>query len=254
MHSGIGSLVVRKLITTFFVTTIFSILLLLFSIDYSKMIYDRGIEFIGWFYFSFIYSGLIILIYGNLISIGVEYIQRKGFIRQDWLHVIILGIFGLLFGLLLQELIFAIYGLLTALLYAIVDKYLYVRLKEAKQVKVLILVPIVSLLLAYGFLQVTSPSMPPFSKEEAVQFATSGEGTPIDYFPKEIGIWEGTVDGYQVKRETNVKEIGEELYLVTFTETWGKGARDFSWSLSFKVERGTLSAYEEKGRKPPYYK
>ena len=46
------------------------------------------------------------------------------------------------------------------------------------------------------------------------------EGTTIEKFPKKIGKWEGTIDGYQVKRETSVQEKEEEVYMVTFTENW----------------------------------
>jgi hypothetical protein len=95
--------------------------------------------------------------------------------------------------------------------------------------------------------------MPPFTKEDAVKFATSGKGTAIEHFPKEIGKWEGTIDGYQVIRETNDKEIGEEIYIVIFTENWSKGTGKGSWTLSYKVDRENLTANGEKGNMPPYY-
>jgi len=253
LETGIGSLIIRKLITTFFTTTIFSILLFFFIIDSSKIVHDREVESFGWFFIFFIYGGIIILLYGNLVSIGTEYLQRKWFKEQDWLYVVILGIFGLANGLLFQEISFSIYGLLAALLYAIVDKCLFKRFKEDKSVKAFFLIPIALLLLCWGYIQLSSPPIPPFTKEDAVQFVTSGEGTAIEYFPNDIGKWEGTVDGYRVKRETNAKEIEKEVYLVTFTETWGKGTRDRSWVLSYKVNRGSSSAYGEKGIMPPYY-
>jgi hypothetical protein len=78
--------------------------------------------------------------------------------------------------------------------------------------------------------------MSPFTIEDAVNFATSGEGTVIEHFPEEIGEWEGTIEGYQAKRETNAKKIGEEIYLITFTENWKKGSEMGSWALSIKLK------------------
>ena len=33
----------------------------------------------------------------------------------------------------------------------------------------------------------------------------------------------GNIDGYQVKGETSVREMEDEVYMVTFTENWSKG-------------------------------
>lgn len=245
---------IRKLVTTFAATTIFSVVLSFFSLqDSSKILYNQGNQFIGWFFVYFMYIGVIILIYGNLVSIGIEYLQRKWFQRLDWLYVLILGVFGLGNGIIFQESTLAIYGMLAAILYAIIDKWLFKRNTNSKVVKMFFLIQIVLLLICWGYFQFISPPMPPFTKENAVEFATSGEGTLEDHFPNEIGKWEGAIDGYQVKRETNAKEIGEEVYIVTFTESWSKGTREGSWALSYKVERGSLTAYDEKGIMPPYY-
>ena len=54
-----------------------------------------------------------------------------------------------------------------------------------------------------------SPPIPPFTKEDAVKFATSGEGTMISDFPKEIGTWTGTIGDYEVKRKTSVISSGD---------------------------------------------
>jgi hypothetical protein len=248
METGIGSFIIRKLVTTFVAATIFSVLLSLFSLKgSSEIVYNQGNHFIGWFFIYLMYIGVIILFYGNLVSIGIEYLQRKWFQRLDWLYVLILGVFGLANGIIFQERILAFYGMLAAILYALIDKWLYKRNINSKSVKMFFLIPIASFLICWGYFQFTSPPMPPFTKEDAVEFATSGEGTPEEHFPKEIGKWEGTIDGYQVKRETNAKEIGEEIYIVTFTENWRKGTVKSSWVLSYKVERGGSSVYGEKG-------
>lgn len=250
-----GSLIIRKLITTFVTTIVTSILFAFFTLkeSHSKIIYSLGNEFMGWFFIFFMYIGIIILIYGNLVSIGIEHLQRKWFIQHDWLYVLILGIFGLANGLLFQASIFALYGMLAALLYGGIDKWLYKRSSESKGIKMFFLLPIASLLLFWGYFHFISPPMSSFTKEEAVEFATSGEGDYTDYFPKEIGEWQGTIEGYQVEKKTTVKEIEEEMYIVSFEENWKKGTQAGNWTLSYKVERDGLGMYDEKGELPPYY-
>ncbi|WP_240375656.1 hypothetical protein [Bacillus piscicola] len=255
MKPRVRSLILRKLITTFVTTTIFSMLLVFVSmIDGFEFVYNQGNQFIGWFFIYEIYIGAIILIYGNLVSIVIEYLQRKWFRQRDWLYVLILGVFGLANGLFFQERTLALFGMLAATLYAIIDKWLYKRNTKGKSMKMFIILPIASLLLCWGYFHFTSPTMPPFTKEDAVHFATSGEGTVIENFPEDIGKWEGMIEGYQVTRETNVEEIGEEIYIVTFIEHWKKGHDMGTWELSYKIERGSLTANGEQGNIPPYYK
>ena len=95
--------------------------------------------------------------------------------------------------------------------------------------------------------------MPPFTQEDAVETATSGEGTVIDHFPKEIGEWQGMIDGYQVTRETNAKKIGKEVYIVTFKEDWNRGTEKGSSTISYQVDRHGLTATTGDGNLPPYY-
>ncbi|WP_102349220.1 hypothetical protein [Bacillus sp. Marseille-P3661] len=255
MESRTGNLIIRKLTTTFVATTIFSLVLVFFSIiDGFELPYNKGNQFIGWFFIYLMYIGVIILIYGNLVSTLIEYMQRKWFRQYDWLYVFILGVFGLANGLLFPSVTFALLGMVAAILYAIIDKWLYRRHLSSKNIKMFFLIPIACVVLCWGYFQLTSPPMPPFTKEDAVHFATSGQGTVIEHFPKEIGIWEGTIEGYEVKRETNVKEIEDEIYIVSFTENWKKGTERGTWELSYKIERGSLTANGEKGSIPPYYK
>ena len=257
METGIGNFMKRKLIATSVSTIVSTGLLTFFSIQANPedvYIYNQGNQFIGWFLIFLVYVGVIVLIYGNLVSVGVEYIQRKWFRPQDWLYVFIVGAFGSIIGLVLEEKTLAYYGMLAAILYAVIDKWLYKRGTKNKHVKMLFLIPFAFLSIAWGYLQLISPPMPPFTKEKAVEFATSGsEGTTIEKFPKKAAKWEGTIDGYQVKRETSVQEKEEEVYMVTFTENWSKGTVKGYWILSYQVERGSSSASGEKGTIPPYY-
>ena len=257
MQNEIGSLIFRKLGTTFVTTIIFSLLLASLNlIGREEITYNQGDQFIGWFLIFFMYIGVIILIYGNLVSVGIEYLQQKWFKRHDWLYVIILGFFGLANQIFFQELQMAIVGVLAAFLYAVIDKWFFKRVAESKSIKMFFLIPITSLLIFWAYFHVISPAMPPFTKEDAIEFATSGEGTFIDHFPREIGQWEGKINGYQVTRESNAKEIGKEIYLVTFTERWlwSQNVGEGTYSISYKVEQGSLSAHSEEGNLPPYYR
>lgn len=254
MYNELASLILRKFVVTFVATTISSLSLSFLNISGSlEIIYDQGDYFIGWFLIFFMYMGIIILIYGNAVAVVIEYLQRKWFTQHDWLYVLILGLFGLGNGILFQEKWFAIAGMLTALLYAIIDKWFYKRQTESKSLKMFFLLPILTLLLVWGYFHVISPPTPPFTKEDAIAYATSGEGTVIEHFPKEIGIWEGTVAGYQVTRESSAEKIGDEIYLVTFTERWSQGTGEGFYTVSYKIDRQSLTARGEEGKLPPYY-
>lgn len=254
MKEEIGSLICRKFIATLFSGTVVTILFL-YLMDVSRMLDNRWI-FISIFLAFFMYIGGIILVYGNLVSISAEKVQRKLAKEQSWLYVIILGIFGLANGLLFQEITFALLGFVAAVLYAIIDKLLEKRLKEEKSIKAFLLIPISVFFLSWGYCVLTFQPLPPLTMEEAVKFVTSGDGTFIDNFPKEIGEWQGTVDGYayQVKRETSAEELEEGKYKVIFTETWGNEKSERAWVLTYIVERGTSSIYSKEGIMPPYYK
>jgi vacuolar-type H+-ATPase subunit I/STV1 len=240
-----STFVLRKLIATFVATIISAALLSLFyNGGNPEILYNQGEQFIGMFLFMSFYVGIIVLIYGNLVSISVELLQRKWFQQYDWVYVLIVSAFGFIVG---------IYGMISALLYAVLDKWLYKRMINGQGIKRFFVVPITSILVLWSYFHFTSPQMPPFTKEEAVEFATSGEGTPIELFPKKVGKWNGIIDGYTVERETTVHKIGEEVYMVTFSEKWGNETETGAWTLSYEVERGRLMAHGETGKTPPYY-
>ncbi|WP_066387185.1 hypothetical protein [Neobacillus mesonae] len=245
-----SNLIIRKLTATFFTTTFISMLFSIITVNTTaEIVYNKGEHFVGWFFIFFMYIGAIILIYGNLVSIGIEYIQRRYFQQNDLLYIVIVGLFGLANGVFFQERTLAIYGMLAAVLYGVIDKWL----SRKKRRGVIVLLPIALLLLIWGYFHLTSPPMPPFTKEDAVAFATSGEGTVINEFPKKIGKWEENINGYLITKETTAKEIENEIYIVTFSESWKKGTEKGKWQLAYKVERGSLSGIGGKGSLPPYY-
>jgi len=255
MEQGIGIVIIRKLLTTFVATITFSGLMVYGMIfSYGEFEYNKGNSFLGWLLVYCIYVGVVILLYGNVVSLILDAMQRKWFLEKDWLTILILGAFGLVNGLFFQESTLMWFGMVVAILYGVIDKWLYKRQSKGKSLKMFVLIPITFIFLSWLLLQWTSPPQPPFTKEEAITTATAGVGTLIDYFPKEVGLQEETIDGYKVVRETSVKEIGKEKYIVTFKEDWQIGNSKNAWLMSYIVKRGTSTLYEYEGVEPSYYK
>ena len=214
--------------------------------------YYQGMEFYAMTLTYFYYIGMFVLTYGNLVAVAIESFQRKCFKQADWLYVLILGVFGSAIGLLIRDPGFILVGILVAMLYGITDKWLLKRWQQDKGNKVFFIAPIVVFGLLWGYFHLTTPSLPPHTAEEAVEFVTSGEGTPIDRFPDEVGTWEGVIEGYQVERTTSVEKVDEEHYIVTFTEKWQKGTVSDSWAMSYLVDRDSSTFHGEEGDMPPY--
>lgn len=212
--------------------------------------YNKGNYLLGWAYVYILYVGAIILIYGNLVSIAIEFMQAKGFLKADWKFILLHGIFGLPLGILFQSVLGALYGFCAAMIYAIVDRVILVRKRKGKRNRLFYLFPISLYIASWAILQIISPPMPPFTPEDAVEFAMSGEGTAINQFPKTIGTWEGEADGYYVVRETSVEEYGKETYIVTFNEKWEKQDKEGEWYLSYKVDRNSMTLFQNGGESP----
>ncbi|WP_181350259.1 hypothetical protein [Thalassobacillus sp. CUG 92003] len=215
-----------------------------------NLVYNLGNQFIGWFLLNFLYVGAIILIYGNIVSAGIACLHRKWFPNLDWLHILILGVFGLGNGLFFQEWFMAYCGMAAAVLYGIIDKWLNKRNRENKTRRAFILLPIGCLIITWGLLQLSSPSLPPFTKQDAVDNVIEDEST---VFPQEIGKRTREFEGYHVVRETEAEEIRDEVYIVRFSEHWRKGSNQGTWSTAYKVNRNSLTTKGSTGVLPPYY-
>ena len=250
------SLVKRKITVTYVTTVVISIIFAcLYMSSRVKMEnpYNLGGEFLSWLIIYSMYVGAIVLIYGNLVSIGLEYSHKKWFIKHTWLYVLLHGMFGLLNGLLFQETALALAGMVVALFYALIDRWLYVREKVQLSLKMFFLFPAVACGLLTGYFQIISEPLPSFTMEDAVESATDALGNVTDIFPKSVGKWNGIIDGYQVERETSAEEIGKDKYIITFTERWEKGKENGSKSFSYEVDRRSLLAKGSSGDEPPYY-
>ncbi|MFC4024335.1 hypothetical protein ACFOUV_11070 [Oceanobacillus longus] len=244
----------RKLISTVVSTLVISFILSFIGVTRFEQSYHMGNELLGWSVVYIMYSGVIILIYGGFISGVLEYVHLKWFKQSTSLYIGIHGFFGMLFGLFTLSWMMGLVGAFAALLYGAVDRILYKNQFKEKSIVTVTVSLVLLYVIPWMFLETISPQESPFTARDAVEFATEGEGTATDSFPKEIGKWQGVVNGYQVIRETSAEEIAKEKYLIVFTESWEKGEETGTWYLSYEVERGSLSAAGNGGDVPPYPK
>ncbi len=249
------NIIVRKMTATFFTTMMTSMILAFWYMSAAtneEPSYQRGESFLGWTFLYTLYVGAVVLVYGNLVSGVIEYGQKKGFIKHNWLYVLCHGLFGLLFGFLFKESGLAVTGMAVAVLYALIDRWMCARENDSVSIKLLFLSPILAGGLLWGYFQIVSEPMPPFTAVEAIEFAAGGDDSVVAAFTKKASIWKGRIGGYRVERETSAREIGREKYIITFTERWDKGLEKGSWIWTYEVERDSVSAKSGKGTAPPY--
>lgn len=202
------------------------------------------------------YIGLIIFLYGNMVSLLLEHIQRKWFSENNWLYVLLHGLFGLVNGVMFLHWAFALAGMAFALLYAVIDRWLYAVVSKWKRPYLILALPAGvfagSLLVMQNAPQ---PEVPPFTGEAAIEQAVNrvGAGTALAFFPSRQTSWNGVINGYAVTRSSNAKQAGPEVYTVTFRETWEKAVKTGEWTLGYLASRDTLSNRQESGEIPPYY-
>lgn len=247
-------LIARKVITPVITAMIFGLIFSSYNLIGNDSIppYSRGEEFIAWALILFFYSGFIILIYGTPVSLLLEFILRKKIPKYNWLYILFHALFGGLFFYQKLDLMFL--GIVPALIYSIVDRWLYTKNLDGRHITFGFLSPIALAVVLWLFFSLISESRPPFTSEEAIALATFGEDTISSTFPKGKDKWSGNIEGFNVSRKTSAIKIGDDQYLVTFTETWEKGYLNGTYSVSYIVNRNSVSLHSEGGKSPPYYK
>lgn len=251
----IVNLLKRKITVTFAVIIMTAIPLAFQTLDSMKdePLHGLGSDFLGWFTVFVMYAGAVILIYGNLVSAGIEYLQHKGYIAKTWVYIGLHGVFGSAIGLLFQVPHLALYGAGIAVFFAVMDRWICKRLNMDKKIGFFYLFPILVCGLFWGYFQIISEPLPPFTAEDAVEKVTEGNGTPADPFPSEIGKSEQTIEGYRVVKETAAEPIGNGTYRVTFTETWQKDGEEGSYEMAYEVDRNSLTARDLRWEETPAY-
>ncbi|MGK7377596.1 hypothetical protein ACSFXN_07115 [Planococcus sp. 1R117A] len=253
MGETLAERMARKLKTTVLATFLFAMAGSIWDIQTAEeTVYHLGTDFYAMTLTSFFYIGLFVLTYGNAVSIIIESFQQKWFERADWLYVLLLGVAGSAIGLLFPFQVFILSGVVVAVLYGVIDKWLLARWQRGKGNQAFFIGSIIAFFLLFGYFLLTSPSLPLLTADEAVETATQDDGTVTDVSPNEAGTWKGEVDGYQVERTTAVEQLEEGLFLVIFTETWQKGTEKGEWMLSYEVALGTVTLHDEEGAMPPY--
>lgn len=249
----VKSLLKRKITATYVTTTVTSIILAYLYMTGNIQrdnSYELGSHFLSSLWLYIIFAGAVILIYGNLVSIGLEFLQKKGLLSHTWIYVLLHGLFGSFLGFP-QNLEAALMGMLIAIGYALVDRWLYARKNRQRSIKMFFLVPVLLCGILAGYFQLISEPLPPFTIEDAIESA--GGSFDTDYFPNKVGKQYETINGYHLERETSAKEIEKETYLITFTERWEKGTEKGSWNVSYEMRRNGLTSKGYKGDHPSYY-
>ncbi|WP_152394217.1 hypothetical protein [Paenibacillus guangzhouensis] len=214
-------------------------------------------NFLSLAYVVAIYAVPSIFLYGIFISSLLEISARKLSVDStvEWVvsglfHVIL----GFFFGFILQSFLFSIVGGTAALLFFGFDRIIITFLPLLKQrVRVVLMIaPLLLFGIAVSSIYISSTPKPPFTVMDAVEFATSGNGTLIDLFPKQEGVIKLKIEGYEVERETKVIDTTNEQYLIYFIERWRKREESGEHRMIYKVTRGTMDAKGGDGTDPPY--
>ncbi|CDQ41968.1 MULTISPECIES: hypothetical protein [Virgibacillus] len=247
----------RKLTTSFvtsvFISSLFASTFILNSSEDAHFL--EG--FFGMFILYGIYIGAIVFIYGNLVSVGLEYLKKRGFIKFTWLYILLHGLFGLANGLLFQLWILGLLGMIVAILYGSIDRWLHARTRKRKKIWMfnVVSVALVLLLSTHSQLQrQPSETFAPFTEKDAVATVTKNFTVQNNVFPTEVGVWEGDIRDYHVERETAVEPLGNEKYIVSFTERWKKADEAGSFARYYEVDRNGQKSKGFEGEDPPYYK
>ncbi|MFF2890286.1 hypothetical protein [Paenibacillus sp. NPDC057967] len=223
--------------------------------------FPRFDQFMTWTTFISLYVFPIVLIYGSLVSIALEFVtNRRVHSRIMEIALPIAGhlIFGALLSIPFRSASFTWLCLAAALVYWLAD-FLFAWISERGWRKNGILIslalPLV-IIAGVGLLSLTNektPEQQPFTKEAAVRAATSGtSGTELEIFPKQVGATQLELDGYKVTRETSVARVGHEQFEVTFREQWSKENEEGSRAMIYTVTRGSMTLKTNEGSLPPY--
>lgn len=234
--------------------------LLLTGADHPDM-FPRFDELMQWISFISLYVFPIVLIYGSLVSMVMEFVTRR------WVHGRAMRMlascaghiaFGAMFALPFGSTGFILSCAAGALLFFGADRLLetvFTRGWRKLAVASAIAAPIVVIigLGLFSGLGDGPGDRAPFTEADAVAFATDGQGTVTDVFPKQAGSAQTELGGYTVTRETSVVATGREEYEVTFREQWSKDGEDEGgrW-FTYAVSREGMTSKDSGGDTPPY--
>lgn len=245
------NILLRKVLAAFFITLLISLILSFSTLKMYESPYHQGNQLLGWSIVYLVYMGAVVFTLGIIFSVVIELLQQR-LKFHSVIFVMLHGLAGTIGGLIYQAWGFAFLGIIVGLLCASIDR-LILYLNKKSVYRYFIVVPIVLYVCVWGVLELQSPNLPPFTKEDAVEMATEPDGTIIEMFPKEVGVWNGKIDGYSVLRETRAEETSNEVFHITFTEKWEQNDESGEWSIRYEVDRSSMTAKKSTGERPPYW-
>ncbi|MFE5318120.1 hypothetical protein ACFQ88_05355 [Paenibacillus sp. NPDC056579] len=257
-QSDLRQMLVRKLVVAYFTSWAIVLWVSFPNIVLGGASWNAAGNYMSWVFMIALYAVPTIFLYGSLVSSLLEAAAARLKVKGPG-EVLVSGLlhvaFGFCCGFVLQSSLFSIMGGVAAILFFCCDRII-VRAIPSLKIKARLIsftVPVLLFVLIAGAIYATSPPKPPFTAKDAVQFATSGNGTTIDRFPKEEGQVKLKIGGYDVERETKVEETArKETYNVVFTERWHKGEENGQYQMIYEVSRGSMGAKGGNGAEPPY--
>ncbi|KHE71929.1 hypothetical protein [Halobacillus sp. BBL2006] len=205
----------RKIIASYISSTIPAILFAILLVDYEG--YNQGDAFAGWTYTCFLFIGAIVLIYGSLISTGLEYIHCKRIYIPNYIYVFLHGVFGVLgtfFFTISPYLICA--GFFIAAFYGIADRYIHNLKEKNRELLFLMSVPLILFGGGLIYFGVASIPEPPFTKEDALESVRDENEAYASFLPEEGVTREKRIGELHIKKKTEIKDLGGEVYVITF--------------------------------------
>lgn len=200
-------------------------------------------SFFAWAFVSLIYGGLTVILFGNAVSILIEYIHRKWLTMNGPLYISLHGFFGLLSGILLGNVVFLTIAILSATLFGSVDYWLKVKKRPTYALTSIGVFPVAVIVGIWIFIKITQG---PFTEAQAIDVATNRQSVP-DYSGEQTE----TIGAYEVKRTTETEKIDSNTYVVTFIESWSNEFYSGEWYISYKVNRHDAVVLDSGGRRVP---
>ncbi|RDI45534.1 hypothetical protein [Falsibacillus pallidus] len=146
-------MLIRKVTATFTTTILFSIILAGWFVKLDGLTPNDGNYLIFWTMTFGSYMGAIILTYGNLVSFFIEWLQGKWHWINHLVYILLHGVFGLANGLLFESWMLGCEGAAAAIIYALIDRWVYFRQRKEKGIQWFYILPIVVYLLTWGVLE-----------------------------------------------------------------------------------------------------
>jgi hypothetical protein len=251
----------RKLLSAYFSTlAVFAFFVTMNGVNAEPVpyLFDNawGILFI-----ILLYAAPVMFLYGIAASSFIEFLFGKWSVPTSVsiaAALIAHMLFGSLLGAVFQTMEAGLLGALCAGTFYIFDRLIFYFWNWKPLISYSAgAVPILIIGGAFLYLFIITPPPPPFTAEEAVHFATSGNGTIIDNYPKQAGKLSLVTNGYGIERETAVKEIKKDEYEVSFIERWTKDGKTGQRTSNYLVKRESsggisMGAHGGGGDEPPF--